>query len=100
MSDPGSKYSLASYRRRRKALMDRIGRTCSKCGSRFRLQFNHLVERDWEPREVSRGRRMDLYERDFERGEIDLLCHICNATFKPMPRALWEPLCESMGSDG
>ena len=89
-ADTFSIRSLASYRRRRAALINRMGGVCSKCGSRFRLEFNHQVERDWQPREVSRGRRMDLYERDFERGELDLLCRICNATFEPMPRVLWD----------
>lgn len=66
-------------RRRRDALVARLGGACVRCHASERLEFDHPRGRSWHPKRVSRWRRIKLYELDADAGNLRLLCRRCNA---------------------
>lgn len=71
---------IASYRRRRTALIEKLGGACVDCGDddHAKLEFDHKTVRTWVARKVSRWQRIANYWREAERGEIELRCSDCN----------------------
>lgn len=62
----------------RTALIRDMGGCCTRCGSRTRLELHHPHGRDWKTRTVSRIQRISLYRRDWESGNLILLCKPCH----------------------
>lgn len=68
--------------RRRAALMLRLGNVCAlavaweDCSPD--LQFDHINGRTYRLRDLSQHQRLLRYEREAERGEIQLLCSYHN----------------------
>ena len=75
-NNPASKIRI---RVRRRLLIEKMGGRCAECGSTWHLEFNHIKQRTWIVREVNRRKRIMLYEQDFARGELNLLCRYCNS---------------------
>lgn len=73
----------AQVKRRRAALIAKLGGRCAKCGGRWRLEFNHPKGRDWDPARLNQRSRIARYEREAARGLVDLGCRRCNAGFDP-----------------
>jgi 5-methylcytosine-specific restriction endonuclease McrA len=69
------KESLAE---RRESLIRKLGGRCQRCGSTTKLEFHHTKPRTWTAAAVSRSVRIRLYEADYEKGIIELLCKKCN----------------------
>jgi len=74
---------VKAYKLRRKALIIKMGGCCEECGKKRKLEFHHPNGRDWSCRDLSRWSRMVRYERDYENGELELLCRSCNAGINP-----------------
>lgn len=72
------KQTKARYRKRREALIAKLGGRCTACGSREDLHFDHPNGRTWNVRAVNQMIRLRRYEREAERGELQLLCSSCN----------------------
>lgn len=67
------------YRRKKRAeLIERLGGECRQCGSKRKLEFDHINGRDWEPREIGSTSRILLYVREAAIGKLQLLCRPCN----------------------
>jgi len=78
--------SVRCYYKRRNELIEKLGGRCvgvlrngKTCGTQWRLEFDHLQPRTWEPRRLSRWARMARYWREADAGLIQLLCRSCNA---------------------
>lgn len=74
---------VRSYRRRRQALIERMGGRCVLCGSTEQLELDHPYGREWKAKDVNRWTRIKLYEQDFEFGNLRLLCKPCNLRHLP-----------------
>jgi 5-methylcytosine-specific restriction endonuclease McrA len=77
-------YNADWARKRRDALIEKLGGACARCGqtaeeSGYALEFDHPHGRDWEPRKLNRWSRVVRYERDAEAGRLRLLCKQCNS---------------------
>jgi hypothetical protein len=59
---------------RRKKLIEYLGGHCVVCHSTKNLQFDHKEPRHWHPENLSRAKRMGVYERAARLGRIQLLC--------------------------
>lgn len=70
--------SKLRIRQRRRALIEKLGGKCAKCGEDTELEFHHKFGRTWISKEVNRRKRMKLYEEDFEQGKLQLLCKKCH----------------------
>ncbi len=67
------------WRRRKAALLAKLGGKCRKCGATEDLHFHHTVGRSWgRPGRLSMASRVKRYEEDAERGELELLCRSCH----------------------
>lgn len=75
----------AMVKRRRKALIERLGGKCAECGTRRRLEFDHPRGRDYDPARLSQWRRIKRYEEDARAGNLRVLCRFDNAS-----RRNWE----------
>jgi len=64
--------------RKRAELIRRLGGQCRVCGSTDRLELHHPHGRDWTPRRHNRWTRINHYWRDWEQGNLELLCQSCN----------------------
>jgi len=73
-------------KRRRDALLKKMGGACQQCGQVEKLEFHHPYGRDWIARSMNPYLRMNHYERDFAEGNLELLCKSCNAKTLPRPR--------------
>lgn len=74
------------YRRRKEALINKLGGVCKHCGTEEGLTFDHIHARDWEPNSVHGTKRLRIYEEEAEAGKIQLLCGLCNSKKgKPEP---------------
>ncbi len=51
---------------------------CQECGSAEGLELHHMKPRDWNAAEMNRWHRQLHYERDFDAGNLVLLCAPCN----------------------
>lgn len=79
---------LAHYRKERRAarllreqLLDTMGRVCKLCGRRRGpWHLDHPYGRSWRVRDHSRLDRMKKYLRDWEQGNLRVLCKKCNET--------------------
>jgi hypothetical protein len=74
---------VEEYRRRREALIARMGGVCvfCRCSVVRCLEFDHdpPSTRTWSVKKTARLQRMRRYERDYAAGHLRLLCHSCNA---------------------
>lgn len=75
----------AMVRRRRAALLARLGGRCAVCGTKERLEFDHPLGRDYDPASLSGWRRIKRYEADARAGNLRVLCRYDNAS-----RRSWE----------
>ena len=71
---------VVNYKKDRKKLIRVMGGTCTKCGRKRGLEFDHINGRDWDPAKTSRWARLARYKREFEAGELRLLCRSCNGS--------------------
>ena len=78
-------YERNRYREIRAEMILSLGGVCCQCGSVESLEFNHLVERFWDPNKYHGLGRLRQYKKDIEKGHINLLCRSCNARFIPEP---------------
>ena len=72
--------TLGLYRRRRRALLERLGGRCERCGSEDldRLQFHH-VENGHDTHGQGGWNALIRVEREVEEGvRIELLCKECH----------------------
>lgn len=78
------KYTLQA-KEKKIALKVRMGSVCEFCGDSDldNLQFDHPNGKDWQPRDYGPMRRIRQYERDYEAGNLRLLCTSCNAGYRP-----------------
>jgi hypothetical protein len=63
---------------RRAVLIGKLGGKCQKCGSTETLEPDHPNGKTWESRKLSPQMRQKQHEKDFENGELSLLCRSCN----------------------
>lgn len=66
------------YRADRNNLIYYLGGKCAHCGSKENLEFDHLGPKDWEPEDLNRWTRLKRYEKEYDKGKIQLLCSTCN----------------------
>lgn len=68
--------------RKRLELIDLLGGKCLSCGSKEKLEFDHVNNslRDWEAAKLDQSSRMSKYWQDYKNGNIQLLCEMCNRT--------------------
>ncbi len=64
--------------RKRAELLRVLGERCARCGSLERPELHHPHGRNWTPRRHNRWTRINKYWRDFEAGNLELLCQQCN----------------------
>jgi len=69
----------------RNELLLLLGGECEGCGTTENLEFNHLVERTWIAKKLTRYRRMLRYRKEAKLGLINLLCEKCNKKYEPDP---------------
>lgn len=81
MTDTRAKVKM--YRRRRRALIAKLGGHCAICGSGRKIEFDHPNGRDYDLAKMARWTRIKQYEEEAEKGLIRLLCRYCNAGYKP-----------------
>jgi hypothetical protein len=83
-------YMLARYRRRKAEAIKRLGGKCVVCGSRQRLQFDHVERRSGEDSFVITKRLVSVAESklDEELAKCQLLCfkHHHEKTLKELGR--------------
>lgn len=79
--NPETKRRLRQYRRRRRALIVKMGSICRYCAAQKHIEFHHTQPKDWIPSKTSRLQRIRNYERDYAKGVLQLACRSCNATF-------------------
>jgi hypothetical protein len=77
----------------RDALINDMGGRCEQCGTAEKLEFNHKYGKCWEPRMICFYNRMLRYRREFEAGELNLLCKSCNYKYWPVARTAEGELC-------
>ncbi len=65
-------------RRRREALLARLGGKCVKCGSTVHLTFDHIRGIQWDASRMSSHQRLKRYEQEVDEGLLQLLCFPCN----------------------
>jgi hypothetical protein len=75
-----TEWAVAKAKRQRAELIAILGGRCKDCGTTKRLEFHHKYVRQWVAAKVSRWKRIALYWREYEAGEIELRCRHCNAT--------------------
>jgi hypothetical protein len=63
-----------TYAARRKKLIAALGGKCAQCGTNRSLQFDHIDARHWHPENLSKSKRLRVYERAAKAGKIQLLC--------------------------
>lgn len=68
------------YRARKEQLFDQLGRCCALCGATERLTFDHIRPADWPRNKYSSHERLKLYLLEARLGNIQVLCHSCNAS--------------------
>lgn len=71
---------IASYKRRRSELVERMGSKCEWCGEadQTKLELHHTKPREWVASKLSRWQRIKRCEEEFEQGVLMLLCKRCN----------------------
>ncbi|WP_437231052.1 hypothetical protein SH661x_002296 [Planctomicrobium sp. SH661] len=79
---PMHKRKLQGIAIRRKILVKAMGGQCEDCGCegtpRNKLEFHHTSPRTWVCRDKSRWSRQRLYEEEWDKGLLILLCAFCN----------------------
>lgn len=78
-------WRINTYYRKKEAMIKALGGVCVQCGATDELQFNHIYERFWTPREVNSIDRLKQYQAEIDQGKINLLCRDCNAVYEPLP---------------
>ena len=68
------------YQSRKRELFDLLGSQCAFCGSTERLTFDHIRPADWPRNKYSSHERLRLYLLEAKIGNIQVLCHSCNAS--------------------
>ncbi len=95
--NPLRRYLSAKHRKKawakraRKRLIEAMGGKCVNCGTRRKLEFNHLEgRRTWRAAEKGRETRVATYAREWAEGKLDLRCSKCNKKYQP-PAETREP---------
>lgn len=70
--------NTAAARKKKEALIERLGGKCQKCGTTENLQFDHIHGRDYNPNKLSYKHRLTVYEREAAEGKLQLLCEAHN----------------------
>ena len=66
-----------------KELKKILGGQCAHCGTKRKLEFNHIFRRTWQANRFNRYQRMLKYRRESACNLINLLCENCNRSFRP-----------------
>jgi hypothetical protein len=66
-------------REARKALFAKLGESCVVCGSTERLTFDCIAPCGHKHHRVDQSARTSFYRREFERGNLQVLCDRCNS---------------------
>ena len=69
--------SLRAYQRKWD-LIQRLGGKCVTCGSRKRLEVDHINGRDWDITKKNAWIRVARYEKEEKEGKLQVLCKHCN----------------------
>ena len=76
MSWQGTEWAIKA---RRKLIRD-LGGKCVECGTKTRLEVDHINGRDWTPRNVSSDTRVRRYIKEADEGKLQVLCKSCNSS--------------------
>lgn len=68
--------------RRRKWLIKELGGKCHKCGSKRKLELDHIFPTNEELRKMDSSSRMSHYYKEFLANNLQLLCQTCNSSKK------------------
>lgn len=79
----------------RDRLLYLLGNVCESCGEDDPelLHIHHMNGKTWRSNQVSRYRRILLYERDIINGECTLLCKWCHNNPDGHPDHCFCPVC-------
>lgn len=69
----------------RRELIKTLGGECAECGSKRKLEINHIFERTWKANRFNMYQRMLKYRKEAELGIVNLLCESCNKCYRPLP---------------
>jgi 5-methylcytosine-specific restriction endonuclease McrA len=66
--------------KKRQKLLIMMGGVCAACGEDdlALLEIDHIEDRQYEPRQLSRTKRLKMYEEEYRQGRVRLLCSSCN----------------------
>lgn len=80
MGNPKTRQKALRAQERREALIDKLGRVCALEGydCAGRLQIDHIDGRDWDVTMKSQMGRVRIYEREFLKGLLQVLCSYHN----------------------
>lgn len=71
---------LKYAKRRRRALVTKLGGVCADCGSKRRLEIHHVEGRTWDVEKLSPQCRAARYWREYREGiPLAVLCKSCNS---------------------
>lgn len=68
----------------RQELITLLGKKCAECGSKRKLEFNHVYNRTWTANHYNMYQRMLKIRKETQAGIINLLCRTCNAAYRPL----------------
>ena len=55
-----------------------LGGYCKLCGVIKDLEFDHVIPIDWTPSAKSQSQRAAEYRREFQKGNLQILCKKCH----------------------
>ena len=84
----GIRQGVWAYEQRR-ALIEKLGGKCAKCGSIKRLEIDHVNGRSYRLSALSRWQRVIIYKREAEAGLLRVLCRPCDAGGGAVGRVRW-----------
>ena len=80
MPTMSTEYLVDYYKRKRRKLLKILGGECVCCGSKKKLEFDHINGRSWEVTDIGSHRRICRYFKEAKKGKIQILCHECNVS--------------------
>ncbi len=66
-------------RRKRRELVEMLGGVCAFCGAEEGVEFDCIVPMGDRHHKYDTSQRMCFYRKQFRQGNLQLLCHECNA---------------------